>query len=270
MTIDRAVKPEANGEIHHNGINPSKVLPGTTFPPANGTAEQAKKGSHISTQSQPGPTINNKPTTVTRYESRDLKAAGQVPAIHDLVNVAFAEGHSRSGTIPGTSLRLQSHEQLVKELSSDGTFTYVVTYTGTDVVIATASAKRYKGTMERQAASIDNPKSAFMRSGTFKPNTEGWELSSMAVDPGLQRKGLAGVLMGFVEGEVKRRFAIHREETGVPELGLVMMLTTVKEINGEFYARRGYQVDYETFHGPGWLGSAKGFSVMHMSKQVEV
>jgi hypothetical protein len=75
-------------------------------------------------------------------------------------------------------------------------------------------------------------------------------------------------LMNLVEAEVKRRFLVTRAKTGPQDLGLIMLLTTVKEINWEFYMRRGYRADYETFHGPGWLGSEDGFTVVHMSKKV--
>jgi GNAT superfamily N-acetyltransferase len=165
--------------------------------------------------------------------------------------------------------RLQSHGQLVQELSGPGMFTYVITYTGTDTVIGVASAKRYK-VISSPPAELGIQKRAFTRIGASEPNTEGFELSSMAVSPSLQRQGLAGFLMTLVEEEVKRRFLIARADTGPPDLGLVMLLTTVKEINSKFYTRRGYSLDYETSHEAGFLGSESGFSVAHMSKKIAV
>lgn len=76
--------------------------------------------------------------------------------------------------------------------------------------------------------------------------------------------------MNLVESEVKRRFVLDRAERGLPDLRLVMLLTTVKEINWDFYVRRGYQLDYEKFYEPGWLGSCTGFTVVHMSKLADV
>lgn len=268
-----AVKDPTPAVAHHAvGVDTSKLIPGTTFPAIG--SETVTRASHTSIQvqpqSHPGPLVHNKPTTVTLYESRDLEAAGLIPGLHDLINDAFAISHNRSGTMLASSLRLQSHRQLVLELSGSGTFTYVITYAGTNTVIGVASAKRYKSTASRQPAKMDVPKSAFTRTGASEPSTEGFELSSMAVSPSLQRQGLAGLLMNLVEAEVKRRFLITRAETGNPDLGLVMLLTTVKEINWEFYTRRDYQPDYETFHGPGWYGSENGFTVVHMSKKVVV
>lgn len=230
----------------------------------------AKRSSRIGVRSQPGPTIDNRPTTATLYQSKDLLAAGQIPGMHDLINVAFAYSHNRVGLFPNDSLRLESHGQLIEALSADDTFTYVVSYADTDVAIGVASAKRYRETIELQAVTIDNPAGAWKRTGFSDPDIEGWELSLMAVDPSLQRKGLAGLLMELVEGEVKTRFSQARVERALPGLKLVMMLTTAKEVNEGFYKRKGYSLDYETFHGPGWFGSPKGFHIAHMSKQVEL
>lgn len=251
-------------------MDKAAIIPGTTFPNALMSGESDKDQSHVSTQSQPGPTIHSKATTVTLYVSRELEPAGLIPGIYDLINDAFGTSHDVSGTIPAESRRLQSHRQLILELSGSGIFTYVITYAGTKTVIGTASAKRYKDAVISKPASPDDPKSAFMRSGVFGQHTEGWELSLMAVDTSLQRQGLAGLLMNLVEGEVKRRFVLSRAERGLPDLRLVMLLTTVKEINWDFYVRRGYQLDYETFHGPGWIGSTTGFHVVHMSKPADV
>ena len=266
-----AVKDPAPATVHDYAhsveVDASKLIPGTTFPAVkSGQVDEIPHAEiQVQSQSHPGPLVHNKPTTVTLYASRDLEAAGLIPQMHDLINDAFAVSHNRSGIMSDGALRLQSHRQLVLELSGSGTFTYVITYAGTNTVIGVASGKRYKSTPSSQ---ISVEKSAFTRTGAGEPNTEGFELSSMAVSPSIQRQGLAGLLMNLVESEVKRRFLISRAETGPPDLGLVMLLTTVKEINCEFYTRRDYKADYETFHGPGFLGSEVGFTVVHMSKRV--
>jgi GNAT superfamily N-acetyltransferase len=272
MAVKDPTPAAAQSHVHEVEVNTPKLFPGTTFPATgNGTTVQAN---YVSTQSQPqsqpGLTIHNKPTAITLYASRDLEAAGLIPSLHDLINTAFSNSHSRSDSMGDSSLRLHSHDQLVRELSGPGTFTYVITYSGTTTAIAVASGKLYKSTGPRQPARLEDPKTAFTRSGASEPDTEGWELSSMAVDPALQRQGLAGLLMDLVEAEVKRRFLVARAERNEPDVGLVMLLTTIKEINGGFYSRRGYGADYETYHGPEWLGSEGPFTVVHMSKKIAV
>ena len=267
-----AVKDPAAATVHdcaHNvEVDASKLIPVTNPPAMNEPLNEIHRaGLQVQPQSQPGPLVHNKPTTVTLYASRDLAAAGLIPGLHDLINDAFAGSHSRSGAMSAKEPRLQSHGQLVQELSGPGMFTYVITYTGTDTAIGVASAKRYKS-ISSPPAELGIQKRAFTRIGASEPNTLGFELSSMAVSPSLQRQGLAGFLMTLVEEEVKRRFLITRAETGPPDLGLVMLLTTIKQINAEFYTRRGYSLDYETVHEAGFLGSENGFSVAHMSKKV--
>lgn len=272
MTVKEPTHTVDNGYGYQADVDLSKLIPGTTLPTSDGEsmAEDSHVDRKIQSISQPGPVVHGRPTTATLYASRDLEAAGLIPGMHDLINEAFAISHGRTRAMPAEVLRLQSKEQLVLELSGPGTFTYVITYTGTNDVIGVASAKKYKSTPSRQPVSVENPKSAFTRTGPSQENTEGFELSTMAVDPSLQRQGLAGLLMNLVDREVKRRFLLAREEQGRPDLGLVMLLTTIKEINGQFYARKGWQADYETFQEPGWRGSENGFTVVHMSKNVEV
>jgi len=270
MTVKDSTYVSNNGGALEVSTDAARLLPGTTIPTALKGGGLEKDHFHVSTQSQPGPIIRSQATTITLYASRDLEPAGLIPGIHDLVVHAFGASHNTSGIFPDESRRLDSHHQLVQELSGPGTFTYVITYTGTKTVIGVASGKRYKDAVVSKPLSKEDPKSTFIRSGVYGPKSEGWELSLMAVDPSLQRQGLAGLLMNLVESEVKRRFVLGRAERGLPELGLIMLLTTVKEINWGFYVRRGYQLDYETVHEPGWLGSSTGFHVVHMSKQAEV
>lgn len=268
MTVKDLSYASINGGAHEVSTDMAGQLPGKPFGTALITSgEPENDPSHFSTTSQPGPIVNSKPTTITLYASRSLKATGLVPAIHDLINEAFEISHS---AFPSVQKRLDSHDHLVKDLSGPETFTYVVTYTGTKTVIGVASAKPYKDNIASKPPSKDNPDSCFRRSGTFKPKAEGWELSLMAVDPKLQRQGLASLLMKLVEDELKRRFLLTRAEKGLPNLKLVLLLTTVKEVNWVYYVRRGYSLDYETVHEPGWYPNSGGFHVVHMSKKVEV
>ncbi|KAL1582038.1 hypothetical protein WHR41_09463 [Cladosporium halotolerans] len=268
MAIKDSSPASANGIVQGMEVIAPEPCLSAPFSPASSKPDG--DASHISAQSQPGPIVHNKPTTVTLYASKDLKAAGLIPGVHDLINHAFFASQNPFGIMSAESLRLQSHQQLVDDLSRPGTFSYVITYTGTDLVIGVASAKRHKETVSRQPASMDVAESAFTRTGILEPSTEGWELSTMAVDPSLQRQGLAGLLVKLVEGEVKRRFVLERAEKGTLRLQLVILLSTVKEINLAFYIRRLYHADYETYHGPCTMGNTAGFTIVHMSKRIEV
>jgi GNAT superfamily N-acetyltransferase len=204
-------------------------------------------------------------TTITRHTLRTLQLSGLIPQLFDLINAAFANSHSRDGVISTVTLRLQSEAQLVRELSASGTFTFVVTYTGTKVALGTASAKPHcNGSLEHDMTGAE--RSIFTRMEPLKGDVASWELVAMAVDPPVQRQGLAGMLMEMVEVELKRRTVDAKSEVEKP---LVMLLSTVKEVNGDFYAKKGYMRDYETQYGPGCMGSEHGFTVIHMHAQLK-
>ena len=124
----------------------------------------------------------------------------------------------------------------------------------TDDVIATASGKIYKGD-NIVVDKYDHDNNPWSRHGPVPPDAEAWELSTMAVDPKLQRKGIAKYLMELTEAEIKRTFRRRVEKLKGrgedPPKRLVMMITTVWEVNGAFYSKRGYRENYETFHPPG-------------------
>ena len=92
----------------------------------------------------------------------------------------------------------------------------------------------------------------------------------LATDPRLQKQGLATYLIQRVETETKRRFDAEQSRlsngaTKGPKT-LIMLLSSIKEVNSPFYMRRGYEHDYLTSHAKGVLGSETGFHVEHFSK----
>ena len=91
-------------------------------------------------------------------------------------------------------------------------------------------------------------------------------LSTMAVRDDVQRQGHAGYLMQVTEDEVRRRFIA----SGVSERELILVITTVKERNFEFYSRKGYTLDYEIFYDKEHSRAEDGFHVAFMSKAVSL
>jgi GNAT superfamily N-acetyltransferase len=264
MAIDELKKLHTSDRINQTDINAPNIMPGTTVSFNQSTGKEDHQTAN--TQPHPGPHIMNHPTTITLCTSRILHSSGFVPQLYSLINNAFTVSHDRSGIMPGSVRRLQSEAQLINELSGPSTFSYLITCTSTNTIIGTASAKRYLSKVS-EAQVAKSIVGTFTRVGPSKENAFEWELATMAVDPLFQRQGVAELLMGMVEGEIKRRFRSEgRKGEGAPK----MLLTTIKEVNGKFYAGKGYAEDYETWHGPGRLGSKSGFAVVHMSKWVEI
>lgn len=86
----------------------------------------------------------------------------------------------------------------------------------------------------------------------------------MCTAPEVQGRGLAEFMLGIVEMEVRRSFK-ERVERGEVEAGkrVRIVLGKVQELLGEFYERRGFERDYET-----WAVEGVRFRVVHMSKDV--
>ncbi|GAB1725572.1 hypothetical protein NU195Hw_g6448t1 [Hortaea werneckii] len=208
--------------------------------------------------------------------------------------------------IPSHLDRLNSPEEFLAQVGSDeGTFVYLITYDSPDggagdVPVATAGAHRYvapvlETTGEEEGGEAGQGRKVFRRVGLPERameiagagvDVDCWELKVMAVDVEAQGQGLASYLMKLVDDEVKKRFGSLGGVNGGGKVAnsaaaqgiennadagrrrLFMLLTTLKEINEDLYARRGYEKDYETWHAPGTLGSETGFTVVHMSREM--
>jgi GNAT superfamily N-acetyltransferase len=246
------------------------TLPGITF------AEKDGKTQDISSSPEPasfnGPQINGRPTTLTLFSPRELASSPLLPSLYKVINDAFRDGREKSNyKVPHS--RLQYDGQLHDELGNKpGTFTFVLYYTGTLDVVATASAKPHAD--ELHVAQISGTASPEKDESTMwkrlAPIPEGkvaWELSTMAVDWTVQRQGLAGYLMRLTEEEVKRR---HQASDSTSEKQLILVITTNKERNGLFYLRRGFEKDYEIWYEKGFVGNEKDFHIIFMSRPVDI
>lgn len=238
-------------------------LPGITFPEKLETTQDPE--SQPEPTSFPGPPVNSRPTTVALLSPQQLRHSPLYPSLFQVINFAFDGGHKKEGLFLVNSKRLRSDTQLFDELSNaPGTFTYIIYYTGTNDVIGTASGKRYLGRVKVVEKDYDEATAranTWKRFGPVPDGTSAWELSTMAVDPSLQRQGLAGYLMRITEDEIKRRFnalAAGEAEGEKRPTRLVTMITTIKERNFEFYSRRGFVEDYEMRYEKGWFDSDNG------------
>ncbi|KAK5132893.1 hypothetical protein LTR08_008413 [Meristemomyces frigidus] len=281
--------------------HPHDILPGTTFP-ANGH-EQVSPHAQSPPMSSPGPSVKGRPTTLTLFSPSQLALLPTLPSLVKLINTAFSISHHGSETIPATLDRLPSAEEYIRQLGTDpGTFAYVLAWSDSGEPLATGGAHRYVSTPWEASGG----KASCFQRFRLPARAEGadvWELKLLAVGTGVQGCGVAGWIMGAVDEEVGRRTAEARargsfalgadgsavdgssgvsaatgpkdgngdgvRETEGQQPPVYVVLTTIKEIHEGFYARRGYVTDYETSHGPGFLGSPKGFHIVHMSKVLD-
>lgn len=252
-----------NGHIN----DPNGIIPGTTFP--DKASQPYDSPISESPLSFPGPDVRGRETTVTAYSPQQLRHSPLLPTLYEVINEAFNAGHQLEGEnlLKGTRLRYDG--QLFDELGNGpGTFTYIIYFSGTSEVIGTASGKRYLGrgkvvdVVDHETARANT----WRRYGPVPAGTIAYELSTMAIDPKQQRQGIAGFLMKLCEDEMKRRFKLLADEAedDAKPTQLLEMLTSVKEKNMAFYARRGFVMDYETAYPKGWFDSDNGECIVSL------
>jgi GNAT superfamily N-acetyltransferase len=258
--VAAALLPSSTSDIH-KPMNNEELLPGTSFAGKNAKVQDGKT-SEPEPESFNGPVINGKATTLILFSPLQLAKSPLLPALYTLINDAFRAGHEKSGTRVSRS-RLLYEGQLNDELGDKpGTFTYVLCYSGTNDVIATASAKPHA--LDLSVAVGE--RSMWKRWVPIAEGKEAWELSTMAVAKDIQGQGLAGYLMKITEEGVRRCSLA----SSVPGKQLILVITTVKERNFGFYSRKGYTMDYEMFYDKGHIGAEVPFHVVFMSKNLDV
>ena len=205
--------------------------------------------------------------------SAELSKSPHLDALKTLLDDVFDWAHVSA--IPGKEFlpdkmgRLQSGpQQLVSEIGPDGFC--IVMFEGEigGKVIATASAKPYKPTkageshgsevnMMFKRAPGKDPMDADVV-GTDIENQSRWELLAFATDITLMGQGIAGRLTDLTYAEIRRRAAAEGKGK------IVLMLSTMQDLNEPYYLKRGFQTMSVRSFPPGTQGSRDGFSVAEM------
>lgn len=166
-----------------------------------------------------------------------------------------------------------------------------------DTVIATASAKPYIPPKPyNNEAGLEQ---AIVKLFKRQPDTDNalaayaelpkWEILCMCVEPTLQGRGIAGQLMGLIVEEIKRRVVDGTGEAQESKMGqknvngedhnhtqekrkgeVLLMLSSMQELNESYYAKRGWQTTGVRRFPPGTMGSRDGFGVVEMMKVVSL
>ena len=90
------------------------------------------------------------------------------------------------------------------------------------------------------------------------------EVVAVAVDPGLQKSGLASRVIKLVDDELKEK----TKQEGRQEVKL--MVRTGKEHNEVYWTKKGYRTVGEMKFRAGDFGSLTGFVVLDMERVLEV
>lgn len=227
-----------------------------------------------------------------------------MPALFTLINRSFTTGHNSAGRSllpPSEYARLRTYTQLGDEVGADG-FTWI-TFLHTNAsasasdkggegrereekeekgkVIGSASAKPYhlpcadNGNESKKDVPDSVP--LFKRQpGTERELQEHallpkWEILVTVVDVELQGRGLAKELMDITLAEIRRRVSQGRDEgeEGKGEGKILLLLSTMQELNETYYAKRGWTTTGLRRFLPGTMGSRDGFGVVEMMRVVD-
>ena len=177
-----------------------------------------------------------------------------------------------------------------------------------ETVIATASAKPFvpPELNNNESGGVKASEKLFKR----QPDTDNalaayaelpkWEILCTCVELTLQGRGIAAQLMGLTIEEIKRRVVESKDEGhgrrhgGDGEVNggdtdnqkneeadavttkkeakdeLLLMLSSMQELNESYYAKRGWQTTGVRRFPPGTMGSRDGFGVVEMMKVVSL
>ena len=215
--------------------------------------------------------------------SPELSKSPYLDPLKVLLDEVFCWCHTKA--IPGKELlpasvrRLESGpQQLVSEIGPNGFCIIMFDGEVGRRIIATASAKPYKPTksgvthgsevnmlFKRKPEEESNNKDTMDAEvvGSDVENQSRWELLAFATDVKLMGQGIAGHLTEMTHAEIRKRAAAEGKTK------VVLMLSTMKEVNEPYYLKRGYKtMNVRTFQ-PGTSGSRDGFSVAEMVKVLE-
>ena len=228
------------------------------------------------------------PLTLTALTTAELASSPHLPGLYDLILLAFDHSH-RTGyeTLLLTEPRLQAPAQITEELGSQGFCILAFTPSNNDTenegkLIATASAKPYippGATKEEKGSLLSEVNKMFKRAASTQiiktedeVESEGlpaWEVLLMAVTPEMQGRGIASRLLALTMEEIQRRVTKESAKEGAHGNGKVkILLSTMKELNEEYYKRKGWTTTSERRFEAGVGGSEAGFGIVEMVRVV--
>lgn len=225
-----------------------------------------------------GPSVNGLPTKVHFLDREGVSASGYAQGMFEVINAAFS--HGRPPYIPAEFIRLATINQMLRELGQ-GAFSFVVTQkdkdSGADRVIATGSAMPAIDPSSSQVVPDPSEKETTVdRSIEARkplPGVVDWELKHLCVDPASMKQGLAKYLLGLLDQEVIARttsMQVHATpgfQGQSPQIR--QMITTIAEMNGLMYQKRGFRRVEFSSYPEGTLGGTAPFEVWHMDRIIE-
>ncbi|KAL8953427.1 MAG: hypothetical protein Q9222_000740 [Ikaeria aurantiellina] len=235
--------------------------------------------------------------TIERFRSKDLTNTAQLTSLWNFANDAFTDSvrkHPELGFSEGK--RFEQPKDFIEEMGSGGV-TFVqysldhIETVGSAKIIATAGCKPWTNVYkfdervnqmrkERElreksktndqldeAEGLDNKslrqieEQAPMILDERQDDVPKWEVMTVCVHPDWQKQGLADMLLQSVAKEVSSQVV-----AGDRGCEFKLVVRTLKEINEQYWLRKGFKTVAEKFFEPGLFGSTHGFHLLDMTR----
>ncbi|KAH7098854.1 hypothetical protein BKA62DRAFT_711591 [Auriculariales sp. MPI-PUGE-AT-0066] len=227
-----------------------------------------------------GPRVNDHDTLVRAIARKQLPTAPELANLFTVVENCFQAIQKQPILPPDGAKRFPGGStQFLEEISSDS-WIFVLSFAeDTQDVIATvtiAPGFSTPGTQKQQEDIAQQMEAAGKTGSAYGmdelPVEEGevrWTVRLLCVRVDLQRRGIADWFMKFAENAI---FELVQEANAAPNgpaTKLVrFMLSTIEELNGAYYSKRGWLAAKRNKMPPGFVGSEGGFTLIDMYKLV--
>ena len=231
-------------------------------------------------QHTPAPQINGRLLQTLVIARADLPTSPQLPRLTALLIESFQAQHHQPLLPPESERFPGGSEQLLREIGP-GSWTIILadaedasTIYGT----VTVEPKDLTPASLREGSNEEAPKHhldpAFITGDGF-PLVTGetrWTVRSLCANIRFQKRGIADWLMLQAEHLILKQEAQAnaRRLIGSPTTIVRLLLTTIEELTGAWYVKRGWAVYHTRRMPPGFIGSEGGFTLVDMFKLLEL
>ncbi|KAG8853637.1 hypothetical protein FRB96_008054 [Tulasnella sp. 330] len=209
----------------------------------------------------PGPEINGQRSIISLLTPEELRNYPHLSSLRLLVNTSFKSNHCgrlTNNLFPADAERLSSDHQICSELGPDS-FTYIL---ASFPISNDGETPRLYGSASGKHMLPGSYKMGVSKDASVLLDWEKydvWELKLLVVDPTLHKQGLGSLLTKLVEEEAVKRATkgslqlsklepIATDETlqenenrsAVMDKKVILTLNTAREVNEEYYQRRGF------------------------------
>ncbi|KAK9492062.1 hypothetical protein V1508DRAFT_419974 [Lipomyces doorenjongii] len=203
--------------------------------------------------------LHSEVVTTKIYDSTTLANAPVLPSLAAMINSSFAAHFAQfldPAIVNGTQ-RLSSPNDLAKDITPGGFTVVAFSASSPETPIATASVKAYYNDKfwEDWGDARRLKLKQWEEENKDAVRTQ-WEITTVAVrySPEYLKKGLATHVVNAVAEELKRRLLASQKHT---DREWKTMVRVVKEINGDYWLKKGFVVVEETVIPAGILGKTE-------------